>query len=43
MMDYDLMVLGYPDMKPKPRMLRSLEEITHKDFLVMSISLLKLI
>jgi len=31
-MIYDLMALGYPDMEPKPRILRSMEEIVHKDF-----------
>jgi nitroreductase len=28
---YDMMALGYSDMKPKPRMLRNLKEIIHKD------------
>ena len=29
---YDMMALGYPDMEPKHRMLRSIEEMTHTDF-----------
>jgi nitroreductase len=29
---YDMMALGYPDMEPRPRVLRSMEEIVHKDF-----------
>jgi hypothetical protein len=29
---YDMMVLGYPDMKPRPRVVRSREEMVHYDF-----------
>lgn len=29
---YDMMVLGYPDMKPPPRPVRSREEIVHNDY-----------
>lgn len=32
MMIYEMMALGYPDMEPLPKMIKGLEEITHKDF-----------
>ena len=32
MMIYEMMALGYPDMEPHPKMLKSVEEITHRDF-----------
>jgi nitroreductase len=32
MMIYEMMALGYPDMKPPPKLIRSKEGMTHKDF-----------
>jgi len=32
LMIYDMMAVGYPDMEPKPRMVKSLEESTHNDY-----------
>lgn len=32
LMIYEMMALGYPDMKPLPKMLKSMEEITHNDY-----------
>jgi nitroreductase len=29
---YDMMVLGYSDMEPKPKMMRPMEEVTHYDY-----------